>query len=160
MEDLSTEYSNLSVYQMLHTHYCLEVLSFTVFSQSFFFFQRGGVCGIWCITPCLLFCYQVTLKHEAVLLRMAKYQLILRLASLVAKCYMLHQVQATYMCNLSYDWGTLNMNFGIENVTCICVSMNNNQFWSKKSLLQNPHLRYSHSNSTSGSKDGTYRKTN
>ena len=60
-------------------------------------------CGIWCITPCLLFCYQVTLKHEAVLLRMAKYQLILRSASLVAKCYMLHQVQATYMCNLSYD---------------------------------------------------------
>ena len=42
MEDLSTEYSNLSVYQMLHTHYCLEVLSFTVFFQRFFFLPERG----------------------------------------------------------------------------------------------------------------------
>ena len=63
MEDLSTEYSNLSVYQMLHTHYCLEVLSFTVFSQRFFFLPERG--GMWYLVYYALFTVLLSGHAEA-----------------------------------------------------------------------------------------------
>ena len=41
-----------------------ESFSFTLFSQSFFFFQRRGVCGIWWVILCLSPTLQTQLKLD------------------------------------------------------------------------------------------------
>ena len=48
MADLSTEDLNMGMSQTLHTHCCLEVLSFNLFSQSFCSSREGAMWYLVC----------------------------------------------------------------------------------------------------------------